>query len=64
MGIRAATLNGSTARLAAGVGIVDGSEPQAELTETLLKFTAVFDALVPGVSFSTVPQRQKAPAVP
>jgi len=64
VGIRAATLNGSTARLAAGVGIVDGSEPQAELTETLLKFTAVFDALVPGVSFSTVPQRQKAPAVP
>lgn len=64
VGIRAATLNGSTARLAAGVGIVDGSEPHAELMETLLKFTAVFDALVPEVPFSTVPQRQKAPAVP
>ena len=55
VGIRAATLHGDTARLAAGVGIVDGSRPDAELAETGLKFTAVFDALAPGADLSTSP---------
>jgi len=57
VGIRAATLHGDTARLAAGVGIVDGSAPASELAETDLKFTAVFDALAPGARFSTAPAR-------
>ncbi len=53
LGIRAMTVNGRTARLTAGVGIVRGSEPTTELEETNLKFTSVFDALAPGLSFST-----------
>ena len=48
VGIRAATLNGDTARLVAGVGIVDGSEPGSELAETELKLSAVLDAIAPG----------------
>jgi menaquinone-specific isochorismate synthase len=64
VGIRAATLRGPTARLAAGVGIVRGSDPSAELAETSLKFTAVFDALAPGVSFTTVARQLELPAVP
>ncbi|HEY1988542.1 MAG TPA: isochorismate synthase [Acidimicrobiales bacterium] len=64
VGIRAATLNGSTARLVAGVGIVHGSEPAAELAETSLKFTAVFDALAPGVPFTTAPRQLPLPAIP
>lgn len=57
VGIRAATLNGDTARLAAGVGIVEGSEPAAELSETDLKFTAVLDALAPGARRAAAPAR-------
>jgi menaquinone-specific isochorismate synthase len=64
VGIRAATLRGATARLAAGVGIVSGSEPQAELAETTLKFTAVFDALAPGLPFTTGRHRSALPAIP
>ncbi len=37
-----------SARLAAGVGVVEGSEPRTERVETVLKLTAVFDALAPG----------------
>ncbi len=48
VGIRAATVVEGRARLAAGVGVVDGSDPQAELREANWKFTAVLDALVPG----------------
>ncbi len=48
VGIRAATVTGRLARLAAGVGIVEGSDPSSELRETNWKFTAVFDALAPG----------------
>jgi menaquinone-specific isochorismate synthase len=47
LGIRAATVSGPSARLCAGVGIVDGSDPAAELVETDLKLTAVLDALAP-----------------
>jgi menaquinone-specific isochorismate synthase len=50
LGIRAATVSGSTARLSAGVGIVDGSDPAAELMEADLKLTAVLDALAPGLA--------------
>ncbi len=49
LGIRAVSIRDRTARLAAGVGIVDGSDPRAELAETTLKFNAVFDALAPEV---------------
>jgi menaquinone-specific isochorismate synthase len=64
VGIRAATLRAATARLAAGVGIVSGSEPWAELAETTLKFTAVFDALAPGLPFATPRLRSALPAIP
>ena len=50
LGIRALTIDGLTARLAAGVGIVDGSMPTTELAETNLKLTAVLDALAPELS--------------
>ncbi len=55
VGIRAMTVDGRRARMAAGVGIVSGSEPAAELVEANLKLTAVFDALAPGVTFTTSP---------
>lgn len=48
LGIRAASIRGRTAHLAAGVGIVRGSEPRMELAETILKFNAVLEALAPG----------------
>lgn len=60
VGIRAANLRGRTARLAAGVGVVRGSEPAAELSETMLKFSAVFQALVPGQCFTTAPRYNDA----
>jgi menaquinone-specific isochorismate synthase len=53
LGIRAMTVNGPTARLTAGVGIVSGSQPITERVETNLKLTSVFDALAPGLRFST-----------
>lgn len=46
VGIRAAELDGSRARLFAGVGIVAGSDPQAELVETQLKLQALLSAVV------------------
>jgi menaquinone-specific isochorismate synthase len=49
LGIRSVSILDRTARLAAGVGIVDGSEPAVELAETNLKFNAVLDALAPGL---------------
>jgi isochorismate synthase len=49
LGIRAVSIHDRRALLAAGVGIVEGSEPQVELAETNLKFNAVFDALAPGL---------------
>ncbi len=53
IGIRAVTVHGRTARMFAGLGVVRGSRPEAELSEATLKFTAVFDALVPGQAFAT-----------
>ncbi len=58
LGIRSMTVDGASAALAAGVGIVDGSDPDNELYETNLKLAAVFDALAPG---STLPVEQPAP---
>jgi menaquinone-specific isochorismate synthase len=43
--LRCAQLSGPTARLFAGCGIVAGSDPVAELAETLVKFRPVRDAL-------------------
>ena len=53
IGIRAMTVSGPDALLAAGVGIVRGSDPQTELVEVNLKLTAAFDALAPGTAFTT-----------
>ncbi len=53
LGLRAMTVAGSGARLTAGVGVVEGSRPRTELAETTLKLTAAFDALAPGLTFST-----------
>jgi isochorismate synthase EntC len=50
LGIRSLTVHGATARLSAGVGIVDGSDPRTELIETNLKLTAVLQALAPGLA--------------
>jgi isochorismate synthase len=47
VGIRSMTLRGRDARLAAGVGIVEGSEPRSERAEADLKLRAVLDALAP-----------------
>jgi menaquinone-specific isochorismate synthase len=46
IGIRSAEVSGSTARLFAGVGVVEGSEPRRELVETQLKLQALLAALV------------------
>ena len=43
--LRCAQLSGRTARLFAGCGIVAGSEPAAELAETLVKLQPMRDAL-------------------
>lgn len=46
IGIRSADIDGARARLVAGVGIVKGSDPQAELAETQLKLQALLSAVV------------------
>ncbi len=46
-GIRSAVLDGRHARLTAGVGIVDRSDPDLELEETRLKLESVLTALSP-----------------
>jgi menaquinone-specific isochorismate synthase len=46
VGIRSATLDGPTARLVAGVGVVTGSDPRDELAETQLKLQALLAAVV------------------
>jgi len=45
VGLRSALINGASARLYAGAGIVAGSEPAREFAETELKFRALFEAL-------------------
>ncbi|MBW3614007.1 MAG: isochorismate synthase [Actinobacteria bacterium] len=46
LGIRSAEVSGARARLFAGVGIVEGSDPRRELIETQLKLQALLAALV------------------
>ena len=46
VGIRCAEISGPRARLFAGVGVVAGSDPDAELAETQAKFQAMLSALV------------------
>ena len=46
LGIRSALVEGATASLFAGVGVVAGSDPAAELAETQLKLQALLAALV------------------
>jgi menaquinone-specific isochorismate synthase len=60
IGIRAMTIDGLTARLAAGVGIVDGSTPATELAETNLKLTAALDALAPGLTMAPADRAEDA----
>ena len=45
VGIRSALVQGPTARVYAGAGIVAGSTPEKEFAETELKFKAILDAL-------------------
>jgi len=44
--LRSAVLRGSEARLFAGAGVVDGSDPEAELRETRLKLRAMLSPLM------------------
>jgi isochorismate synthase EntC len=44
--LRCARLEGTTARAFAGAGIVAGSDPQAESTETEMKLRTILEALV------------------
>lgn len=46
IGIRSAEVDGCRARLFAGVGVVEGSDPQRELVETQLKLQALLAAVV------------------
>ena len=46
VGLRSALVNGVTARVYAGAGIVAGSTPDKEFAETELKFMAILDALL------------------
>lgn len=46
VGIRSALIDGSEARLIAGSGIVEGSDPDAELAETQIKLQALLAAAV------------------
>jgi menaquinone-specific isochorismate synthase len=46
VGIRSAEVRGPQARLFAGVGVVEGSDPSRELTETQLKLQALLAAVV------------------
>jgi len=46
VGLRSALMDGATARVYAGAGIVAGSTPEKEFAETELKFKAMLDALL------------------
>ena len=45
IGLRGGLLDGSTARLFAGCGVVEGSVPESELAETWAKFRPMLEAL-------------------
>jgi len=46
VGIRSAELDGTTARVFAGVGVVADSDPELELAETRAKFQAMLNAIL------------------
>lgn len=46
VGIRSALIEGNTARVYAGAGIIEGSDPDREFAETELKFRAMREALL------------------
>ncbi|MGJ8640896.1 MAG: isochorismate synthase [Opitutaceae bacterium] len=46
--IRSALIEGDTAKLYAGAGIVEGSDPEKEMRETELKLSALLDVLTTG----------------
>jgi len=46
VGIRSALVEGATARVYAGAGVVAGSTPEKEFAETELKFKAILDAVL------------------
>ncbi len=46
VGLRSALIEGNSARLYAGAGIVAGSDPETEYTETNLKFKALLDSFM------------------
>lgn len=48
VGIRSALIEGKFARLYAGAGIVEGSDPEKEMRETEMKLRALLDVLVSG----------------
>jgi isochorismate synthase len=50
LAIRSVELDGRRAIVRAGAGIVEGSDPQAELAETSVKLRPVLDALWPGAA--------------
>ena len=50
--IRSATIKGRTARIHAGAGIVEASDPQAEAAETALKLQTALDPVAPGLRLS------------
>jgi isochorismate synthase len=50
IGIRSATVDGATAALSAGAGIVAGSDPAVEVAETTVKLAPVLEALGPTAS--------------
>jgi isochorismate synthase EntC len=50
VGLRSATLAGTTATIWAGAGIVAASDPESELAETTVKLTPVLEGLCPGAS--------------
>lgn len=47
VGIRSALIDGREARLYAGAGIVEGSQPEKETRETELKLRALLDVMIP-----------------
>ena len=47
--LRSAGVNGQSVRFYAGAGIVEGSDPDAELRETNLKFGALLETLLPSI---------------
>ncbi len=48
VGIRSALIEGDSARLYAGAGIVEGSDPEKEMRETEIKLSALLDVLTAG----------------